>query len=46
MMPKNNNKEFDVIVIGAGVSGLICGNLLAKQGYKTAIVEKNSHVGG
>ncbi|MHA2392108.1 MAG: phytoene desaturase family protein [Promethearchaeota archaeon] len=45
-MPKNNNKEFDVLIIGAGVSGLICGNLLAKQGYKTAIVEKNSHVGG
>jgi phytoene dehydrogenase-like protein len=40
------NQEFDAIVIGAGVSGLISGNLLANKGYKTAIVEKNSHVGG
>ncbi|MHA2473796.1 MAG: phytoene desaturase family protein [Promethearchaeota archaeon] len=39
-------QEFDAVVIGAGVSGLISGNLLANKGYKTAIVEKNSRVGG
>jgi len=46
MSPNDEIEEFDVVVIGAGVSGLICGNILAKKGYKTAIVEKNSHVGG
>jgi phytoene dehydrogenase-like protein len=46
MNVNDRKEEFDVVIIGAGVSGLICGNLLAKKGYKTAIVEKNSHVGG
>ncbi|MFX1275428.1 MAG: phytoene desaturase family protein [Promethearchaeota archaeon] len=46
MNEKEKNEEYDAIIVGAGVSGLICGNILAKNGYRTAIVEKNSYVGG
>jgi glycerol-3-phosphate dehydrogenase subunit B len=32
--------EFDVVIIGAGVSGLTAGALLAEQGFKVALVTK------
>ncbi len=38
--------EYDVIIIGAGIGGLVCGCYLAKAGKKVLIVEKNDHVGG
>ncbi|MBU1869127.1 MAG: NAD(P)/FAD-dependent oxidoreductase, partial [Candidatus Omnitrophica bacterium] len=38
--------EYDVIIIGAGISGLVCGCYLAKSGIKTLIVEKNAKPGG
>jgi len=39
-------KEYDVIVIGAGLGGVVCGALLAKQGLKVIILDKNIHPGG
>jgi len=38
--------KYDVIIIGAGIGGLVCGCYLAKAGLKTLIVEKNNRVGG
>ncbi len=38
--------EFDVIVVGAGIGGLTCTALLAKQGYRVAVFEHQYHVGG
>jgi len=38
--------KYDVVIIGAGVSGLICGAYLAKYGRKVLIVEKNHNPGG
>ena len=38
--------EFDVIVIGAGVSGLAIGALLTKAGKKVVVLENMSQVGG
>lgn len=35
-----------IIIVGAGVSGLCTGALLAKQGYRVEIFEKSSAVGG
>ncbi|MGG6312510.1 FAD-dependent oxidoreductase [Paenibacillus macerans] len=38
--------EFDVIVAGAGIGGLTCAALLARQGYRVAVFEHQHHVGG
>lgn len=38
--------DYDVVIIGAGISGLVCGCYLAKAGLKTLIAEKNSKPGG
>lgn len=38
--------DYDAVLIGAGISGLVCGCYLAKAGLKTLIVEKNSRPGG
>jgi len=36
----------EVIIIGGGVAGLTCGCLLAKNGLKVLLIEKNQKVGG
>jgi len=38
--------KYDVIIIGAGIGGLIAGCFLSKAGKKVLIVEKNDRVGG
>ena len=38
--------DYDVVIIGAGISGLVCGCYLARAGMKTLIVEKNANPGG
>lgn len=40
------NSDYDIIIIGAGIAGLTCGTLLAKDGKKVLIAEKNPFVGG
>ncbi len=37
---------YDAVIIGAGISGLICGCYLAKAGMKVLIVEQHSRPGG
>lgn len=37
---------FDVVIIGAGIGGLLCGNLLAREGYRVCVLEKNKQIGG
>jgi all-trans-retinol 13,14-reductase len=39
-------KKFDVLIIGTGMGGLVCGNILARQGYTVCMVEKNKQLGG
>src|ERR1700691_4652537 len=38
--------RFDVIVIGSGHNGLVCGSYLAKSGLKTLVLERREIVGG
>src|SRR5256886_14033676 len=37
---------YDVIVIGSGHNGLVCGAYLAKSGLKTLVLERREIVGG
>lgn len=43
---KENLEKYDVIVIGAGLGGLVCGAYLAKNKLKTLVVEQYSVPGG
>jgi len=40
------HNKYDVVIIGAGVAGLIAGTCLAKKGLKVLIAERNNVVGG
>ncbi len=44
MSGKNNH--YDVIIIGAGIGGLVCGCYLAKAGMKVLIAEQHHKPGG
>ncbi|MBY0425790.1 MAG: NAD(P)-binding protein, partial [Cytophagales bacterium] len=35
-----------VIIIGSGLGGLMCGAILAREGYQVEILEKNRQLGG
>jgi all-trans-retinol 13,14-reductase len=35
-----------IIIIGSGLGGLTCGYILAKNGYRVSILEKNAQTGG
>ena len=39
-------EQYDVLIIGSGMGGLVCGALLSKEGYKVCVVEKNKQLGG
>lgn len=39
-------KKYDVIVVGAGVSGLLAALTLSKHGKKVLVLEKGEHLGG
>jgi len=38
--------KYDVVIIGSGLGGLICGNILSKEGKKVCILEKQPQFGG
>ena len=39
-------QQYDVVIVGSGLGGLACGTMLAKEGYKVCILEKNKQIGG
>ena len=45
-MPKEDKEMYDAIIIGAGMSGLVCGCYLAKAGMKVLIAEQHYKPGG
>ncbi len=45
-MSKPDKNTYDVIIIGAGISGLVCGCYLAKAGLKVLIAEQHGRPGG
>lgn len=38
--------NYDVIIIGSGLGGLVCGAILSQNGYRVCIYEKNRQPGG
>lgn len=46
MKPAENERKYDVVIIGSGLAGLVCGSILSKEGKKVCIIEKNEQLGG
>ena len=44
--PKETRPEYDVIVIGSGLAGLTCANMLARGGHSVLLLEQHSKLGG
>lgn len=42
----DDTERYDVLIIGSGLGGLLCGYILAKEGMKVCIIEKHFQVGG
>ncbi|MEJ7768484.1 MAG: NAD(P)/FAD-dependent oxidoreductase, partial [Chitinophagaceae bacterium] len=38
--------NFDIVIIGSGMGGLVCADLLGREGYSVCILEKNKQIGG
>ncbi|MFW5793100.1 MAG: phytoene desaturase family protein [Bacteroidota bacterium] len=38
--------KYDVAIIGGGLGGLLCGNILSREGFNVCIIEKNNKLGG
>lgn len=38
--------KYDVVILGAGPNGLVCGDYLAKAGLKVVILENRNEIGG
>ncbi len=39
-------KEYDVVIVGSGLGGLLCGAIFSKEGFHVCVVEKNKAIGG
>lgn len=38
--------DFDIVIIGSGMGGLVCADILSREGYKVCVLEKNRQIGG
>ncbi len=41
-----NKRKYDILIIGSGLGGLICGAVLAKSGYEVVVLEQSGQIGG
>ncbi|POY36555.1 all-trans-retinol 13,14-reductase [Solitalea longa] len=39
-------EQFDIVIIGSGLGGLVCANILGREGKKVCVIEKNKQIGG
>ena len=35
-------QKYDIVIIGAGIGGLVCASKLCLNGFKVLVIEKNS----
>lgn len=40
------SKVYDVVIVGSGLGGLLCANILSSEGLSVCILEKNRQLGG
>ncbi len=40
------DEKYDIVIIGSGLGGLLCGNILALEGHKVCVLEKHHQIGG
>lgn len=40
------SEKYDIVIIGSGLGGLVSALILAKEGYKVCVLEKNQQFGG
>jgi all-trans-retinol 13,14-reductase len=45
-MQQASEKEYDFVIIGSGLGGLVCAYILASEGHSVAVLEKNHQIGG
>ncbi|MDR1782885.1 MAG: NAD(P)/FAD-dependent oxidoreductase [Dysgonamonadaceae bacterium] len=38
--------KYDIAIIGSGLGGLVCGNILAREGFRVCVLEKEPVLGG
>jgi phytoene dehydrogenase-like protein len=43
---RNLKKTYDILIIGSGIGGLVSALILAKEGLKVCVLEKNNQYGG
>ena len=41
-----STEKYDIVIIGSGMGGLVCGDILSREGYSVCILEKNKQIGG
>ena len=39
-------RKYDILIVGSGLGGLVCAYILSKKGFKVAVLEKHSQIGG
>ena len=42
----NKAIDYDIVIIGSGLGGLVCGAILSMNGFKVGVFEKNRQIGG
>ena len=43
---KAMTNSFDYLIVGSGINSLVCGAMLAKKGFRVALLERNDQLGG
>jgi all-trans-retinol 13,14-reductase len=46
MQSSAGQKEYDFVIVGSGLGGLACANILSSEGFSVVVLEKNHQIGG